>query len=253
MNYDIQRANMLKRVPAWMLDIILLITLATGLIAGLSYVLDMDTHTEALDAIYVRYEEEFNVDFAKTDGEFAAMSEEELARYEAAAEALSKDTEAQKAYEIVLNLTLIMLSGGILGAFVILEFLIPLWLKNGQTLGKKIFGIALMRKDGVKVTPFMMFTRTILGKYTVETMIPIFLLVAVIFGIMGLEGLLGFALILIAQIVVAFVTRDKTGIHDLLACTVAVDLSSQMIFDSPEEQLEYYNQLQEENVARADS
>ena len=252
MNYDIQRASMLKRIPAWMLDIILLITLATGLIAGLARVLDMDTHMNALDAIYVRYEEEFNVDFAKTEGDFAVMPEEELARYEAAAEALSKDTEAQKAYEIVLNLTLIMLSGGILGAFVILEFLIPLWLKNGQTLGKKIFGVALMRKDGVKVTPFMMFARTILGKYTVETMIPLLLLVALIFGIMGLEGLIGFALILIAQVAVILATRDKAGIHDLLACTVAVDLSSQMIFDSPEEQLEYHKQLHEENVAQAD-
>lgn len=109
-----------------------------------------------------------------------------------------------------------------------------------------------MRKDGVKITPFMMFARTILGKYTVETMIPVFLLVAVFFGIMGLEGLIGFALILIAQVIVAFATRNKTGIHDLLACTVAVDLSSQMIFNSPEEQLEYHKQLHEENIAGTD-
>ena len=252
MNYDFQRASMLKRIPAGMLDIILLITLATGPITGLSYVLDMDTHTRELDAIYVRYEEEFDVDFAKTEGEFAVMSEEELARYEAAAEALSNDAEAKKAYEMVLNLTLVMLSGGILAAFLLLEFAVPLWLKNGQTLGKKIFGVALMRKDGVKITPFMMFARTILGKYTVETMIPVFLLVAVFFGIMGLEGLIGFALILIAQVIVAFATRNKTGIHDLLACTVAVDLSSQMIFNSPEEQLEYHKQLHEENIAGTD-
>lgn len=125
MNYDFQRASMLKRIPAWMLDIILLITLATGLITGLSYVLDMDTHTRELDAIYVRYEEEFDVDFAKTEGEFAVMSEEELARYEAAAEALSNDAEAKKAYEMVLNLTLVMLSGGILAAFLLLEFAVP--------------------------------------------------------------------------------------------------------------------------------
>lgn len=252
MNYEIQRASLSRRLPAWLLDIILLVTLATGLMAGLSYALDMDTHQKALDEVYVRYEQDFGIDFETTPEQFEAMTEEELAKYEAASEALSKDTEAQKIYEMILNLTLITLSGGILGAFLILEFAIPLFLKNGQTLGKKVFGVALMRKDGIKVTPFMMFVRTILGKYTLETMIPVLLVVAVLFGIMGMEGFLGIILILALQVIVGLATRNKTGVHDFLACTVAVDLSSQMIFDSPESQLEYYKRLHEENAAQAD-
>ena len=87
---------------------------------------------------------------------------------------------------------------------------------------------------------------------TAAVAIPLLLLVALIFGIMGLEGLLGFALILIAQVAVILATRDKAGIHDLLACTVAVDLSSQMIFDSVDAQLEYYKRLHAENAAQAD-
>ena len=252
MNYDIQRASLSRRLPAWLLDIILLVTLATGLMAGLSPVLDMDTHQKALDDVYVRYEQDFGIDFETTPEQFEAMTEEELAKYEAASEALSKDTQAQKTYETLLNLTLITLSGGILGAFLFLEFAIPLWLKNGQTLGKKVFGVALMRKDGVKVTPFMMFVRAILGKFTLETMIPVLLVVAVLFGIMGNEGFLGIVLILFLQVVIAFATRNKTAIHDLLACTVAVDLSSQMIFDSVDAQLEYHKRLHAENAAQAD-
>lgn len=252
MYYDIQRASLSRRLPAWLLDIILLVTLATGLMAGLSYVLDMDTHQKALDEVYVRYEQEFGIDFETTPEQFEAMTEEDLAKYEAASEALSKDTEAQKTYEMILNLTLITLSGGILGAFLILEFFIPLWLKNGQTLGKKVFGVALMRKDGVKVTPFMMFVRTILGKYTLETMIPVLLAVTVFFGIMGIEGLMGIGLVLLLQVVITFATRNKTDIHDLLACTVAVDLSSQMIFDSPEALLEYQKQLHADIAREAD-
>jgi uncharacterized RDD family membrane protein YckC len=252
MNYDIQRAGLSRRLPAWLLDIILLVTLATGLMAGLSYVVDMDTHQKALDDVYVRYEQEFGIDFDITPEQFEAMTEEEIAKYDAAAEALSKDTQAQKTYEMLLNLTLITLSGGILGAFLILEFAIPLILKNGQTLGKKVFGVALMRKDGIKVTPFMMFVRTILGKFTLETMIPVLLVVAVMFGIVGIEGFLGIVVILLLQVVVGLVTRNKTGIHDLMACTVAVDLSSQMIFDSVDAQLEYYKRLHAENAAQAD-
>lgn len=252
MIYDFQRASMLKRVSAWLLDIILLMILATGLMAGLSYVLNTDTYAQKLDAIYVQYEEEYGIDFAKTNEDFAAMTEEETARYEAAAEALAKDAEAQETYEMMLNLTLVTLSIGILGAFLILEFLIPLWLGNGQTVGKKVFSLALMRKDGVKVTTFMMFTRSILGKYTLETMIPVLLVVALFFGIMGQEGLILCAAFLLAQIVIPVVTRNKTAIHDLLACTVAVDMSSQMIFDSPEEMEEYHAQIRADKASDAE-
>ena len=252
MGCDIQKASMLRRVPAWLLDLILVLVLATGIMAGLSYVLNLDANIDEINAIYARYEKEYNTSFDITDEEFDKMSEEDIARYEAASEALTKDAEAQKAYEMVLNLSLITLSGGFLGALFILEFLIPLWLKNGQTLGKKVFGIALMRNDGIKVNTFMIFARTILGKFTVETMIPIFLLLASIFGILGLGGLVLCVVALLAPVITALVTRNKTAFHDLMACTIVVDLASQMIFNTPEEQLEYYKQLHEENAAQAD-
>ena len=252
MIYDIQRASFLKRIPAWLLDIILLVTLTTGLVAGLSAVLNVDTYSKELDAHYTRYEEKYGIDFAQTEEGFSSMTDEELAAYEAAAEELSKDTKVQKAYEMVMNLTLVTWSLGIFGAHLILEFLIPLWLKNGQTLGKKVFSVALMRKDGIKVTPFMMFTRAILGKYTLETMIPVLLLIMAAFGILGLEGLLVVAVVLLLQLIIPFATHNKTAIHDILACTVAVDLNSQMIFDSTEEQQEYHKQLFEEDTAQAD-
>ena len=252
MIYDFQRASMLKRVPAWLLDIILLITLATGFMAGLSYVLDVDSQLQKLDAIYVKYETEYGIDFTKTSEDLAKLPEEELAKYEAAAAALDKDTEAQATYQLLLNLTLITLGVGILGAFLLLEFLVPLLLKNGQTLGKKVFGVALMRKDGIKVTTFMMFARSILGKYTVETMVPVLFIVGLFFNAVGGIGLILLVVFLLAQVIVPFATRDKTAFHDLMACTVAVDLSSQMIFDTVEEQEEYHKRLHEENTAQAD-
>ncbi len=252
MIYDKQTAGMLRRIPAWLLDIILLITLATGLIAGMSYVLDMDSQVDKMDAIYKRYEKEYGVSFTITGEEYEKLSEADKAKYEQANAALAEDTEAQTAYELLMNLTLITLSVGILGAFLILEFAVPLLLKNGQTLGKKAFGIALMRKDGIKVTPFMMFARSILGKYTVETMMPVLLIVGMFFNGGGGFSVILLAAFLLAQIIVPLVTRDKTGLHDLMACTVAVELSSQMIFDTVEDQEAYYKHLHEENTASAD-
>ena len=119
-------------------------------------------------------------------------------------------------------------------------------------MGKKIFGIALMRTDGVKVTPFMMCVRTILGKYTVETMIPILIVIMLLFQLVGVGGTLVIALILLAQIIALFATSTNSAIHDLFACTVAVDMASQRMFESPEALLEYKKRLSAEAANRAD-
>ena len=45
--------------------------------------------------------------------------------------------------------------------------------------------------------------------------------------------------------------KTNSGIHDMLASTVVVDLASQMIFDSPEDVLEYKTKIHEEEVKHA--
>ena len=100
----------------------------------------------------------------------------------------------------------------------------------------------------MKVTPFMMFARTILGKFTIETMLPIMILIS----FLNSFGLLVAGCFWVAQIVIPLATRDKTAIHDLMACTVAVDLNSQMIFDSPEEMVAYHERIHAEVAAKAD-
>lgn len=262
MNYNIQRASMLKRIPAWMLDMILLITLVTGFMAGWSYVFDVTPHSEKLDAIEQQYEVQYNSqldisveDYEKmTDEEKEQkMTEEERAHMNEIIleidEALFQDAEYMDAFGKIISNVFSMVSLSFLCAYFVLEFLIPLWLKNGQTLGKKCFGVALMRKDGIKVTPFMMFTRTILGKCSIELMVPIMLYVILSGSIVGLAA---GAIFLIAQIIVLFATYHKTAIHDLLACTVAVDLSSQMIFDSVEAMEAYHTELYADKTSDAE-
>ena len=155
-------------------------------------------------------------------------------------------------YSIVVNLTLIIASVSILLGYLALEFVVPLLFGNGQTLGKKIFGIALMRTDGVRITPFMIFVRTILGKYTLETMIPVLVIIMLLFQMVGIGGTTLLLLLLVAQIACLVITKTNSAIHDLLACTVAVDMASQHIFDSPEALLEYKKQLHAEQASRAD-
>ena len=65
----------------------------------------------------------------------------------------------------------------------------------------KIFSIGVMRYDGVRVSPLLMFVRTILGKCTIETLIPLFLIFLLLVGGGGWFSIIGVALIVVSQIV----------------------------------------------------
>jgi uncharacterized RDD family membrane protein YckC len=154
-------------------------------------------------------------------------------------------------YSKLFSLALMIATLSILFSFLILEFTVPLLLKNGQTIGKKVFGVAVMRIDGVKVTPVMVFARGILGKCTVGTLVPIYLIMMVIFGIMNIVGVVALGGLLLLQAILFFGTRNHTPIHDLFAQTITVDMASQLIFDSPEDMLAYKKRISEENAENA--
>ena len=250
MIFDLQKASMWKRISAFLFDSIILGILVAGLAFCLSSLLGYDGYRQQLDQRYQIYENQYQVDFDLSMTQFEQLGEQELANLEQASAALSQDADAVHAYTMMMNLTLVITSFSILFGFLILEFFVPLWLKNGQTLGKKIFSIAVMRTDGVKVSTIQMFIRTILGKYTVETMIPVLVAILVFFGNMGIYGtalILGLGLL---QLVLLAATRTNSLIHDLLARTVVVDMPSQMIFESEEAMVEYKKRIHAENTAR---
>lgn len=251
MDFDVQRASLTKRLSAWLLDVILLVCLTVGLAALFSSLFGFDRYNAQLDEAYAHYGEVYDVDFNISAEDYEKLTEEDLVRYNAAAEALNKDEKAVKAYSMIINLTMAITALSILFAYALLELAVPLWLRNGQTVGKKVFGIALMRTDGVRVTPFMMFARTVLGKYTLETMIPVLIILMLLFQIIGLTGTIVLVLILILQLGLLFGTRNHSAIHDLLACTVAVDLESQRMFDSPQDRLDYQKRMKAEEASRA--
>ena len=250
MIFDLQKANMWKRVSAALLDAILLVIAVVGVAWGLSVLFNYDGYNDTLNQAYDKYEQEYDIRFELSAEEFESMSAEEMQQYEAAYEALIADADAMYAYNMVLNLTLTIASLSIFLAYLILEFFVPKYFGNGQTIGKKIFSIAVMRTDGVKVSSPLMFIRTVLGKFTIETMIPVLIFVMISFNSIGIVGIIVLAAILILEIVLMVVTNTNSMIHDVLAKTVVVDMASQMIFDSEEDMLAYKKKVHEEHVAR---
>ena len=250
MIYDVQKASMWKRISAWLLDIILLAVLAVGLGALISCVTGYDSYNQQLLASYDKYETQYGVEFEVTQEQWEAMTQEQQDRYNEAYEALVADQEAMYAYNMVINLMLVSVSVSVLFAYLVLEFAVPLLLKNGQTLGKKVFSLALMRSDGVRITPFMLFVRTVLGKYTIETMIPVLVALMIFFGTIGLIGPTIVLILLVIQLILLAVSRNNTAIHDFIAHTVVVDLSSQLIFDTPEDLVAYKQKIAAEKAAK---
>ena len=247
---DLQKASLWKRISAGLFDLIMLAILAVGMAALLSVVTGYNSHSQNLEDAYSRYEAQYGVEFRMTQAEFDALSQEQKDHYNAAYDALIADDDVVYTYNLVLNLTLLITTFGILVALLLLEFVIPLLLKNGQTLGKKIFGVALMRADGVKVTALQMFIRTVLGKFTIEIMIPVYILLMIFFNSIGIISIAILGGILVGELLTLALSRTNNLIHDSIAVTVAVDMASQRIFETQDEKIEYIKRLHAEEASR---
>ena len=250
MVYDLQKAGLWKRIAAWMFDSILVGILAVGFALLLSLILGYDGYSQSVEAAYAKYEQEYGVVFDVTQEEYLAMSEEAQQSYDTAYEALIADPDLLYNYNMTMNLTMIITSVGILLAVLLWEFVIPLWLGNGQTFGKKIFSLCLVRNDGVKVNTMQLFTRSILGKYTVEIMVPVCIVLMLYWGITGLPGTLCLLVLGAAQMLCLIVSRSNCAIHDLLAGTAVVDITSQMIFRDTDELIAFKKRVAADQAAR---
>ena len=129
------------------------------------------------------------------------MSDAEKADYQAkiaeVEKALNEDEAVKYAYNMCVSYSVLIITFSLLLATVLLEFVLPLILKNGQTVGKKCFSLGVVRVDGVKVSAVQMFARTVLGKYAVETMIPVYVIIMIYWGLMGIGGTIALLILLV--------------------------------------------------------
>lgn len=250
MHLDVQKANMWKRISAALFDLILLSVVIAFLAMVLSSLLGFDTYDNALDDCYRKYETEYGISFDITVDDYNAMTQEQINLYDQAYQAFSADADAIYNFNMIVRLTITIASISILLGYLGLEFAVPLFLKEGRTLGKKIFGIGLMRSYGVRVTPVALFIRTFLGKFAIETMIPVLIVLMILWGTIGIVGPLVIVGIALLQIILLAVSRTNSVIHDRLSDTVVVDMESQMIFDSEEELIEYTKRLHAEKASK---
>lgn len=250
MVYDLQKGSLWKRIAAWLFDGILTVVLAVGMAFLLSTVLGYNEYSDRVSAAYEQYEKEYGITFDISQSEYQGMTEQERETYDAAYQALISDPEAMHAYNMTISLSLVVISLAILCAILVLELIVPLILGNGQTLGKKIFTLCLVRVDGVKITGVQLFMRSILGKFAIETMVPVCILLMLFWGTVNLVSILVLLGLLIAQLFLVMLHRERRVIHDLLSGTAVADFGSQMIFGSARELIEYKKKIAADMAAR---
>ncbi|MBR6527833.1 MAG: RDD family protein [Lachnospiraceae bacterium] len=250
MTVDIQKASFWKRISAFMLDAIVMVILAVGCGAALSGALRFSEYNEKVQAAYTQYEEDYGISFELTQEEYETMLPEERDRFDEAYDALIADQEAMYAYNMTIYLSMLITTMGILIAVILLEFVGPMMLGNGQTLGKKVFGLGVMRVDSVRLTTIQLFIRTFLGKFTIEIMIPILLVLALFFNIIGPVGLIVLGGIVLLQVILLGVSKTNSAIHDHMAGTVVIDIASQRIFETTDDMIEYKKKIAAEKAAR---
>ena len=256
--FDIQKATVSKRISAFLFDLIIFFVLVIGLGSIFSGIVGYDEESAKLEEITAAYTQEYIYDAfnaengttltpdeidKKLNEEYDTYKEWYEPQVELANAALRADEKAMDIYFNVIMLSILNVTISILIAYVLLEIVVPLLFKNGQTIGKKTFGIALMRIDGVKISPLQLAVRTILGKFTIETMIPLLVILSVYFSLLSpdliLFGLAVIAVLIIVEGVLFFKSGMTDFIHDKMALTLCVDAQSQLIFNNEEELIEY--------------
>lgn len=260
MIYDLKKASLWKRASAFLFDLILLVVIAVGVAALMSALLKYDTHVEVIKAERIKLTEKIEAEYEKEHGVrceldlslgYDEMTEEQKQLYARLDDEMGKNQNIQTAAFLMLNYSLVICLVSLFVAYAILEFAVPMLFGNGQTLGKKLFSLGVIRTSTVKAKPIVLFVRMLFGKFTFETVLPMFVLIMMFFGIVGIVGpvvIFGLALL---EIIAMCATRTNSALHDLISDTCVVDLSTQMVFESEQALLDYKKKIHEENVAKS--
>ncbi|MDE7454234.1 MAG: RDD family protein [Clostridia bacterium] len=250
--YELQKASILKRFSAALLDFCLVVILAVGVMFLMALITGIEGYSDTVNKYYVEYGEKHNVDLMISQEDLNKETEEYQIRYNEAVKDFFSNEEAKLAYNKVLTLPLVIITFSVLIPVLIVEFVIPLCLKHGRTVGKRVFNLGVVFKNSVKMSTTALFVRTVLGKYTIEIMAPVMLLYMVFYNnILGITGLIILGLLFVLQIVILIATKTNACIHDVLANTVVVDMQTQMVFESYDAMMQYKEELHQEEAQKA--
>ena len=137
--------------------------------------------------------------------------------------------------------------GIVLAAFlsaVICYIVVPIFLKNGSTVGKKIFKLGLATYDGYRFSNYQLGLRIVpFAILDFAMLIPVWTSILIVITVFLVVILTSFALMMASP--------KKAALHDFAARTIVVDINSSILFNNEIEEEEYLNKedgiVKEEN------
>lgn len=231
-----------KRFVAWVVDMILIIVVATGIAFLTSLLYGYDNYNNACIEKEIEYglyveQEKGPISFEGKNyvliTDIEGISEEEVNQR---LTNLSKDSEYQEAYQKRSIGPVVIVTTGLFGSLLIFELILPLCLKHGRTIGMRFFDIGYVTDEGIEVGFKQLFIRFLFGKLVVQALIPyagiMYIIYPSYYTIVGFVALFG---VPILNMLLMYITPEKRGIHDFISKCVPVDNSCQIYFKTVDE------------------
>lgn len=254
MSVSLQKASFWKRISAYLFDSVLLGVLILGLFIASVSIAKVDTYLDKLNEYRAQYAQELDIDLTLTQEEFQQMTEEEKTeyteKYNLVNEKMANNKDVAETNVEIITRVLVSLAISVLIADLVYYFIIPLFFKNGRSLGKKMFGLAVVRTNGVKASTPVLFIRSMIGIYAIETMFPFMLVFMRLLGLLGSISFIVILLLGILQIATTAMSQTNSCIHDLLTDTAVVEFSSQKIYETEEQLIEEQKAYAAEKAAQ---
>jgi uncharacterized RDD family membrane protein YckC len=225
----IQSASLSKRFSAFLTDIFVFAILFLLTARLFSALFGYDSGRHSLEAAYQSYADKYGISLDITEEEFEKLSSSQKELYYLADEEIAKDSDLNALYKRITILGISTLTASILLSCIISELIIPLFLKNGQTLGKKAFGIALTDKSSRKIKNSALFIRAMLGKFLLGYFLFALCIYMTLFGIFTPFPSLILILVFFFNAILCLLTKNKISLADILSGTVVCDLECQII------------------------
>lgn len=240
--YIPKKPPMVKRFAALVIDVIMVIVLASGIAFLVSKIYNYDKYYNAVYEAQISYgvyvpSDEGTITYnGKTyiicTEDKSLTSEEANARIKALT---SDPTFKDNYYKMNLG-PIIITSIGLATSLLILEYILPLCLKHGRTLGKFLFNIGYVNEDDIDVTPKNMTIKFLFGKLIVNALIPYTGVLLIIYQtglvVIGLAFVLGVPII---NLIMLLASKDNRLLSDYIGKMKPCDNNCQMYFKTVEE------------------
>ena len=243
--YTPKKAKRIKRLAAFMIDVICIIIVFTGVLYLAATISNYANMSAELEQLYI----DLGVKIpGEKEGQyvFCEIGNKEC---EDALKTLYGMDEFYVLFDGVQNFLIYGPIGSLFVSLLIFELIVPLILKNGQTIGMKLFNVGLISKNDIRVKPLQIFVRFLFGKFIINGIVPLLgILYIFVSDGAGITGAMLLLLFLIANLACYGVGKNYTFVPDTLSGVYPIDMQEQIFFDSEAqlmaakaEEQRYYN------------